>query len=107
MSLRAKRYEFLTKHTFKECMSEHHRLPKSLGGGNESRNISHLPVNRHQAWHTLFQNFSADRIAAEINDRYLDPDYQLVVVRRINYDKVASRTTVFLQRATDRASIYD
>jgi hypothetical protein len=30
----------------------------------------------------LFSNFPAEKIAEEINRHYLDPDYQLIVVRK-------------------------
>ena len=92
---------------FRETTSTHHRKPTSIGGSDDSRNKIELPTKRHEAWHTLFQNWSADRIAAEINDRYIDPDYQLVVVKRINYAQALRGVAVFSQRATDRTSIYD
>jgi hypothetical protein len=41
-----------------------------------------LPVERHQAWHTLFWNLTPERIAEMINLWYLDPDYEFVVVRK-------------------------
>lgn len=109
MSLRAQRYEYINcpKKVFREEMSTHHKLPRSLGGGNDERNLVELSVKKHQAWHTLFQNYSADKIAAEINQRYIDPDYHLVAVKRTNYAHVKSRVAVFSQRKTSGASIYD
>ena len=65
---------------YKEALSRHHRKPRSLGGGNEDRNISLLPRVKHAAWHTLFQNWDAYRIAEEVNEMYLDPAYKMVVI---------------------------
>ena len=62
--------------------STHHRKPRSIGGTEEERNRSELPISRHRAWHTLFQNWTPQRIAREITDRYLDPDYKMVVVKK-------------------------
>ena len=63
-------------------MTRHHRKPKSLGGGRSKRNISLLPNKKHVAWHILFENWPAHKIAEEINQKFIDPDYQLVIVRR-------------------------
>ena len=62
--------------------NRHHRKPKSRGGGNHGRNISVVPVNQHQAWHTMFNNMQAWEIADKINRVWLDPEYELVLVRR-------------------------
>jgi hypothetical protein len=63
-------------------MTRHHRKPKSLGGGMNKRNISLLPNKKHDAWHILFRNATPEQIAEEINRWYIDPDFQLIVVRR-------------------------
>ena len=60
----------------------HHRKPRSIGGTNEHRNISRVPVHKHRAWHLLFSNFSPEIIAEIISEVWLDPDYKLVAVRR-------------------------
>lgn len=67
----------------RDPLTKHHRKPKSLGGGGGD-NISELPKSKHSAWHTLFRNFDPYRIAEEINERYLDPNYEFVVQRRTN-----------------------
>jgi hypothetical protein len=64
-------------------MTRHHRKPKSLGGATNKRNISLLPNKLHTAWHVLFRNMPAHQIVDEINRRYLDPDYRLVLERRL------------------------
>jgi hypothetical protein len=63
-------------------MTLHHRKPKSLGGRKEPRNITVLPLEKHNAWHLLFANFAPERIAEEINEKYLDPDFEVIVRRR-------------------------
>ena len=65
---------------YREAESTHHRRPRSLGGDNSERNLIELPRSRHCAWHTLFQNWTPERIADEINNRYLDPDVKFVAV---------------------------
>ena len=74
------RKQFRRQLPYQEAMSRHHRKPRSLGGTDEKSNISVLPRTRHSAWHTLFQNWSPQRIAEEINERYLDPSVKMVVV---------------------------
>jgi hypothetical protein len=63
-------------------LSTHHRKPQSIGGKDRPRNISQLPQKQHQAWHTCFWNLTAEQIAEEINEKYLDPDFIFVVRRR-------------------------
>ena len=60
-------------------MTVHHRKPRSIGGSNYPRNKSMLPLKLHRAWHDLFKNMRPEEIAALINLRYLDPDYEFVV----------------------------
>ena len=73
MSWNAKRYL--------DRPSKHHRKPASTGGGNGS-NVSEIPRSKHMAWHILFQNWDAYRIAEEINTRFLDPEFEFVVVHK-------------------------
>ncbi|MGA7523906.1 MAG: hypothetical protein WBW84_15750 [Acidobacteriaceae bacterium] len=63
-------------------LTRHHRKPRSLGGTGEEKNISRLPPKKHAAWHILFCNWTAERIAEEINRWYGDPDYEFIVVRK-------------------------
>lgn len=56
----------------------HHRKPRSLGGGNESENISFVPGNKHEAFHLLFANKTPYEIADILNAVWLDPAYELV-----------------------------
>ena len=77
------------KKTRKESRSQrkrhtttHHRKPRSLGGKTEPRNISELIQSHHEAWHTLFQNWTPEQIAFAINTYYLDPDFRFVCVKK-------------------------
>ncbi|HKF48332.1 MAG TPA: hypothetical protein VKB38_13300 [Terracidiphilus sp.] len=65
-----------------QLFNRHHRKPKSLGGTKHHKNISWLPIEKHRAWHFLFQNWPPERIAEEINRVYLDPSYRFVLRRR-------------------------
>lgn len=64
----------------------HHRCPKSLGGGDRSRsgreNTIYLRKQYHQAWHLLFANLEAVKIAEIINKLFLDPDYEFICQKR-------------------------
>lgn len=58
--------------------SKHHRKCQSNGGGDELKNLSFVQGRKHQAWHKLFENWEAPRIAKEINDIWIDPRWELV-----------------------------
>lgn len=59
--------------------SRHHRKPRSLGGGNEEYNISIVTCTQHDAWHALFGNFTPETIVRIINERWIDPDYKVIL----------------------------
>lgn len=63
-------------------MVRHHRKCRSNGGKSNKRNISFLEYHLHVAWHILFKNWKPEQIAKEINEKYLDPDFELVVQKR-------------------------
>ncbi len=60
----------------------HHRKCRSNGGTNGKSNISYVCENEHRAWHLLFRNYTAHRIADIINELWIDPAFQLVVAPR-------------------------
>lgn len=60
----------------------HHRKPRSKKGKGNRQNLSKVPMHLHQAWHALFVNYDADKIAEIINETWLDYDYIFVVERR-------------------------
>ena len=71
-----------TRRERKRHTTTHHKKPRSLGGTSEPRNLSELIQSHHEAWHTLFQNWTPEQIAFAINTYYLDPDYEFKVVRK-------------------------
>lgn len=52
--------------------SKHHKKCRSNGGGDEPKNLSFVSQKQHQSWHYLFQNWEAERIAKDINERWMD-----------------------------------
>lgn len=63
----------------------HHRKPKCLGGSDEPSNLSRVLLTKHRAFHQLFGHGGDVRlIAKQLNDIWLDPKYQFVVVEIIN-----------------------
>ena len=63
-------------------MSRHHRKPSSRGGTESQENISFVPYNGHRAWHGFAKNLSPNEICELINEKYLDPEYMFICVRR-------------------------
>ena len=62
--------------------SRHHRRPKACGGPDDKRNISIVPKHLHDRYHALFGLMGPNEIAKWLNDVWIDPDYELIVVRR-------------------------
>lgn len=65
--------------------NRHHKKPQSKGGKrfvNGHHNIVRVPVVKHRAWHSLFENLSAQEICALINQVWLDPDYKFICTKR-------------------------
>ncbi len=60
--------------------SRHHRKPRSIGGSNEPPNTVKVPHHKHEAWHILFKNMTAQQIFEEINNIWIDPDYKIALV---------------------------
>lgn len=63
-------------------MTRHHRKPIARGGTNESKNISFISREKHQAWHLLFNHMGAEEIARTMNTFYLDSDYEMVAIKK-------------------------
>lgn len=87
MSWGARRFEH-EEHHHRESESTHHRKPRALGGKSDNRNLTELPISKHRAWHTLFRDFDPIRICQEINERYLDPDWEMTVYRKMREEDV-------------------
>jgi len=60
----------------------HHRKPRNCGGKNDKRNLSWIPRQAHQSWHNCFGTHSAQTICFMINQKYLDPDYEFICVKK-------------------------
>jgi len=61
--------------------TKHHRRAKSLGGRGNRENISRVKDNAHQAFHLLFGNGNPVQIAKELNEKWVDKRYRVVIVR--------------------------
>jgi len=61
---------------------KHHRKCRSNGGSNAQSNIAWVDEKEHRAWHTMFKNHTAHKIAELINEHWIDPDFEFVVVSR-------------------------
>lgn len=66
-------------------LSVHHRKPLTLGGADEEPNRIYIPRHEHQGWHMLFENLDVQDIADKINSRFLDPEFEFVVQRRVPF----------------------
>jgi len=69
-------------HRKEENLSRHHRKCVSNGGTDCQENISYVPLTDHRAWHGFTKNLSPEEICRVINERYLDPAFMFVCVRR-------------------------
>lgn len=69
-------------------LTRHHRLPRSVGGKHEGENISFVPEKLHNAYHLLWANNSATKIAENLNTHWIDPSYVMVAVPKEDYEKV-------------------
>jgi hypothetical protein len=63
-------------------MTRHHRVPRSMGGTNDKRNISLVPENKHVAYHTLFGAGDVEVIVNYLNRVWINPDIELVIRKR-------------------------
>lgn len=66
--------------------TKHHRRPKSFGGGNDDENISHVPANKHRAYHLLFDAGDPRVIAERLNETWIDPQFQILSARRADFE---------------------
>ncbi len=63
-------------------ITKHHRKPQSKKGTDDKSNISFVPIKKHEAWHTLFQDNHPLYICSQINNVWLDPDFKFFVYRK-------------------------
>lgn len=59
--------------------SRHHRHPKSRGGSNFPPNTIRVPHKKHEAWHVLFGNKTAEEIVKDLNEIWFYPDYEVTL----------------------------
>jgi hypothetical protein len=74
----------------------HHRLPSSLGGTREPRNISVVSQQHHRAYHQLFGNDSPREVARKLTVIWINPDWYMVAVPR------AKRKPIIIKKGTVR-----
>jgi hypothetical protein len=62
--------------------NHHHRLPRSRGGTDASRNVSIVRTDLHDAYNLLFgSNPTAQEVVDILSAHWIDPDYRLVAIR--------------------------
>ena len=62
--------------------SRHHRRSKFHGGTDDPSNISWVSDKRHKAFHILWSGEkTVDQIALELSKVWIDPHFELKVVR--------------------------
>jgi len=69
----------------------HHRKPRSLHGRTNKRNCVKVPKTQHEYWHFLFRNYTPEIIAEIINLNWIDPDYELIAIKKQNIQIVENR----------------
>lgn len=60
--------------------TRHHRKAKFEGGTDDKENISRVPDKWHKAFHLLFGHGNPHTVAKRLNELWIDPQYELVVV---------------------------
>jgi len=63
-------------------LTKHHRVPRARNGTDDARNIALIPNRIHTRYHALFGIMTPFDIANMLNEHFIDPDYQLVVIPR-------------------------
>ena len=60
----------------------HHKWARSRGGPTNRWNCCKVNSKLHMYWHAMFGNLTGEEIAREINSRWLDPRFELIVIPR-------------------------
>ena len=47
---------------FKQHRNKHHLIPKSRGGGGSLNNLLLIDIEKHEAWHRIFKNATAQEV---------------------------------------------
>lgn len=66
----------------KRRFSTHHRKCRSNGGLTTEANCVRVDALKHECWHALFENHCAEKIAEIINLVWLDPEWELVAIKK-------------------------
>lgn len=61
--------------TRQQRLTRHHRLPRSRGGNGLDDNISHVPNDKHTAWHALFGTDPPEAVMLSLMDTWLPRGY--------------------------------
>jgi len=85
----------------KHKMTRHHRKPRCRGGGGLKNNISKVPENLHQAYHLLFGEGHPEKVAAILNNTWIDTDYILIPVPKDFAEGIKNRLERYLGKDID------
>ena len=60
--------------------NRHHRRPRSQGGTRHKPkgNCVRVDSRLHYYWHCIFGNMTGDRVAHELNTKWLDPAFKVI-----------------------------
>ena len=66
----------------KKHLTTHHRKARCVQGTSDPKNLSKVPENKHRAYHLLFGHGDPFYIARILNKMWIDPDYEIVVIKK-------------------------
>jgi hypothetical protein len=59
--------------------TEHHVIPKSVGGNGDRKNLCYVLANRHNLYHRLFLNLKPEQIVELLNQEFWNDNYQVSI----------------------------
>ena len=62
--------------------SHHHRRMKCHQGDSSPQNISVVDKKKHEAYHTLFQSMTAEKMCDELNANWIDIRFKFICVKK-------------------------
>jgi hypothetical protein len=83
--------------------NRHHRKPRSLGGTNDSANISLVNERKHEYYHGLFTKqdntcMTPQEIAEVLTRVWIDPEFALICVPKRNQEEVTKYSHIIQRR---------
>ena len=63
-------------------ITRHHRKPRCQGGDNTDDNVIKVPRNKHESFHLLFNEGDPEYIAKVLNETWINPEYEVRIVKR-------------------------